>query len=146
MIKQLRKRHFQLWAVLLIALPAGIISAMQVIPRWPVNSLLQPAKDPALPEIVKTIERENYTIRIRKGSDAWQLEWVNKNVLAVPTALIYKTTADNRDINKAEFIGRIEARGIYHFGLAPGSFTVSGNSRLLLYDFIHHQIIDTINF
>lgn len=145
MIKQLRKRHFQLWTILLIALPAGMVSARLAIPRPPVNSLLQPADELALPEIVKTIEKENYTIRIRKQADARQLEWVNKNVLTVPTALVYKTTAGNRDISKAELIGRIEARGIYHFSLAPGSFAVAGTSQLLLYDFIHGQIVDTIN-
>ncbi len=146
MIKQLRRRHFQLWALLLIALPAGIVSARLAIPRQPTNSLLQPGNTVALPEIVKAIEKENYTIRLRRDAVAWQLEWVNKNVLTVPTALLYKTATGNRNISRAEFIGRIEARGIYHFSLAPGSFAVAGASQLLLYDFIHQQVIDTINF
>ena len=146
MIKQLRKRHFQVWMVLLMALPAGIISGTMAIPRKVANHLLQPGNTVALPVIVRRVERENYIIHIRKGGDALQLEWVNKNALTVPTALVYKTTGGNKDISKAELIGRIEARGIYHFNLAPGSFGGPDSVQLILYDFIHQQIIDTINF
>ena len=74
MIKQLRRRHFQVWAVLLVLLPAGIISATLVIPRQPANALLQPVNMVALPIIIKTVEKENYTIRLRKDSTVLQLE------------------------------------------------------------------------
>ena len=144
MIKQLRKRHFQIWFVMMILIPMGIIAATMVIPQQHDNPTLQPTPVVALPVIIKTVEHENYTVNLRGNSSIpGQLEWINKSVLTFPTAVIYKTISGKKDTGEATFIGRIEARGTYHFDLKKDS---SNNFHFILYDFIHRQIIDSINF
>ena len=129
---------------MLILIPLGIIAATLVIPKQHKNATLQPAPSLALPIIIKTVERENYTINLRTNSStASQLEWINKKVLTFPTAVIYKTVRGKNDINNADLIGRIEARGTYHFNFKSDS---TNNYHFILYDFIHQQIIDSINF
>lgn len=143
MIKPLRKRHLQVWSILLVLIPLGIISAMVVRPKSAKNVLLQPTSSEALPIVIKTIEKENYTVSLR-GNDqtATQLEWINKSVLTFPTAVIYKAR-ESFSPERSELIGRIEARGNYHFALKPDS---TNNYHFILYDFIHQQKIDSIEF
>jgi hypothetical protein len=148
MIKPLRKRHLQVWSALLLLIPLGIISALLVRPSPVKDDLLQPGSTEALPVVIKTIEKENYTVTLRSDDQtATQLEWINKSVLTFPTAVIYKTSLNRtfKSFNpeNAELIGRIEARGTYHFPLKPDS---TNNNYFILYDFIHQQIIDSINF
>ena len=148
MIKSLRKRHLQAWSLLLVLLPASIISGRLVTQIQPINSLLQPAAVNALPVIVATKEKENYAIHIRKSNDStFQLEWINKKVLIVPTATIYKVAAGTTDIKNGLLVGRIETRGIYRFPFPSTNqpFNLS-TTKLVLYDFIHQQAIDTITF
>jgi len=148
MVKSLRKRHLQIWSMLLVLLPVSIISARLATPVPAKDKLLQPAETPAYSTVVKTIEKDNYTIRLRKENDSsFQLEWINKAVLTVPTATVYKVPAGSKNIKEGLLIGRIEARGVYRFPLDK-SFQVPGadNYELLLYDFIHQQVIDSIHF
>ena len=159
MIKPLRKRHLQVWSALLVLIPLGIVSALLVRPKPVKTVLLQPLSAEALPVILKTIDRENYTVSLR-GNDqtATQLEWINKSVLTFPTAVIYKASTPKESFRtnpfhggasesfnpeKAELIGRIEARGTYRFALKPDP---TNNYYLVLYDFIHQQKIDSIEF
>ena len=147
MIKQLRKRHLQTWTILLFGLPAIIISGWLSV-KNPVTtqSLLQPVPTEALPVILKSVDKENYTVNLRTNNNrsATQLEWINKLAITTPSALIYKLTTGNKgNMSDNEIIGRIDSRGSYHFALKNDS--LSGN-RFILYDFIHHQIIDSINF
>ena len=143
MIRPLRKRHLQIWSALAVLIPVSIVSAILVRPRNIASDLLQPANVDALPVVIKTVERDNYVVRLR-GTDqtATQLEWINKNILTFPTAVIYKihgTFSPTHD----DLIGRIEARGTYRFALKPDT----GNEyHFILYDFIHQQKIDSINF
>lgn len=144
MIKTLRKRHLQIWTLWSVLIPIGIISAFLVRPAFPKDKLLQPMATTALPVIVKTFNNNNYAVAVRCNSDSskFQLEWINKKTLLYPTATIYETTSDTNDISKAGLIGRIEARGTYHFDLKKKP----GNSfHFIVYDFIHQQIITTIN-
>jgi hypothetical protein len=143
MIKALRKRHLQVWTLWALVLPAGIIAAWLSVPQPVHNDLLQPADNNPLPLIVRTAEKTDYSVHLRSNADRtqWQLEWINKNVLTHPTATIYKIAAGSQDIRTAELIGRIEARGSYIFPLRDSSVT---SLNLMLYDFIHEQIIDTI--
>jgi len=146
MVKSLRKRHLQIWSMMLVLVPVSIISARLATPVPAKDTLRQPAETPAYTTVVKTIEKENYSIRLRKDNDSsFQLEWVNKTVLTVPTATIYKVAAGSTDIKAGLLIGRIEARGVYRFPLDK-SFQATGACDLLLYDFIHQQVIDTIHF
>lgn len=153
MIKPLRKKHLQIWTALAILLPTGIIVAWLSVPQQSKDRLLQPASAEALPNILASADKENYTVRIRSNSDTseLQLEWINKNILTYPTATIYRTQNNMKDdIDNSALIGRIEARGTYHFPLAKGKaqiqiFTPEG-FHFFIYDFIHHKVIDSITF
>lgn len=142
-IKPLRKKHLLAWQILALLLPLLIIAAVAVRPSFPKEKLLQPATGEALPLILRKADKENYFVSIRSNSDTTQLqlEWINKKTLLYPTATIYADTANTNDISKAELIGRIEARGVYHFTLDS---VYRSTYQLFLYDFIHNQIIDTI--
>jgi hypothetical protein len=145
MIKPLRKRHLQIWSALLVLIPVGIVTAWLSIKHPVYSQLLQPTSGQALPEIVLSAEKPGYSVRLRANkSGAQQLEWINKDVLAVPSAVIYETTAEHRRIESAKLIGRIEAKGTYYFPLQKNS--TNEKPSFILYDFIHEQIIDSINF
>ncbi|CAN5834976.1 hypothetical protein BH10BAC2_BH10BAC2_22290 [soil metagenome] len=149
MIKQLRKRHLQIWTVLAVLLPVGIAVAWLSIPTEAKDKLLQPASAQVLPNVLASAEKDSYTVHIRSNSDTsqFQLEWINKKTLIYPTATIYKASPNGGDLEGASLIGRIEARGNYYFML-DSTFQLNNAStyQLVLYDFIHEQIIDTINF
>ena len=146
MIKSLRKRHLQIWLTLAVLLPVGIVSAWLAVPQPVKEHLLQPASAQALPIMLKTTEKPNYTVNLRSSADtsSLQLEWINKSASTAPSAIIYKIPEQNSKIEQAEIIGRIDSRGIYHFPLKKDR---AGESmHFVLYDIIHHRIIDLINF
>lgn len=147
MIKPLRKRHLQIWTALAALLPVGIILSWLVIPNPVPVKLLNPAATELLPVIKYKKDNDQYCINIRTNNDnsAWQLEWKNKMALTVPSAVIYKTSGNSAEIKNWELVGRIEARGNYVFSL-PADPAIPGRLHLTLYDFIHQQIIDSINF
>ena len=59
MIKSLRKRHLQIWIMLAILLPAGIIVAWMSVPEKPTQELLQsPVSNTAVSQI-KSIDSLN---------------------------------------------------------------------------------------
>jgi hypothetical protein len=157
MIKQLRKRHLQIWMALAVLLPVGIAAAWLSVPTAAKDKLLQPASAQVLPNVLASAEKDNYTVRIRSNADTsqLQLEWINKKTLTYPTATIYKASPNpfrgealqKFDEKHATFIGRIDAMGNYYFKL-DSTFKQNYNStyQLLLYDFIHKKIIDSITF
>jgi len=109
------------------------------------NTVLQPGTAEALPNIISSVERKNYTVRLRsRGSVPEQLEWINKTILTVPSAAIYETVTGDSQIKSTDLIGRIEAKGNYFFRLKTDS--VYAKPKFILYDFIHEEIIDSINF
>jgi hypothetical protein len=147
MTRSLRKKHLQAWSVILILLPAGIIFSWLAIPNQQPVKLLQSPVAKQLPVIDKTKDLVNYKVNIRTNKERteWQLEWKNKTVLTVPSAVIYQLNDTSDAIANARLIGRIETSRSYIFPL-PGYKTVSNGSRFILYDFIHQQIIEQINF
>lgn len=144
MMKPLRKKHLLIWQGLALSLPACIIIAWLSVPKQNLQQLLQPERSTALPVILKKAEKENYSVVVRSNNDssALQLEWINKVALQYPTAVIYAAKPNTQTIKEARLIGRIESRGNWYF---PLDSTFKNDNRLLLYDFIHQQIIDTIN-
>jgi hypothetical protein len=133
--------------MLMVLLPVSIVVARLATPKQALDKLLQPNTNAGYLIIVKTIEKQNYTINIRKSNDtAYQLEWINKTALTWPTATIYKIAKESIDIKSAVLIGRIEARGTYRFNLPANQPINQATDQLILYDFIHQQIIDTITF
>jgi hypothetical protein len=146
MTKSLRKKHLLIWLVCAVLFPAGIITAYSSVEKAATDSLLQPAKVEALPIVLKQKESSEYAVAIRCNNDTsqLQLEWKNKNILTVPTAVIYQSSKNTKDISSAKAVGRIEGRGSFYFTV-DSTFTGS-NYQLLVYDFIHQQLIETINF
>ncbi len=146
MIKSLRKRHRQVWLVLGVLLPAGIILSWLVIPNQAPVKLLTAHEEELLPVIKGSKDMNDYQVTVRSNTEntRWQLEWINKKILAVPSAVIYKVNDTTDDITKNELIGRIEARGSYIFPLNKGN-EERRPLKFVLYDFIHQQIIDSIN-
>lgn len=148
MIKPLRKRHLQIWTGIAILLPVGMICAWLSVPKPVKNHLWQPSSTVALPVVIKSLYKENYTVSLRTNNDhsAFQLEWINQLALTSPSAIIYQLSpADNgQHIENADLIGRIDPRGTYHFNLKKDSSNFP--IRFVLYDIIHHQVIDRINF
>ncbi|TMI80509.1 MAG: hypothetical protein E6H10_13580 [Bacteroidetes bacterium] len=145
MIRPLRRRHLQIWSALCVLIPAGIVTAWFSIKRPLHNGVLQPAAAQALPNIIFSVEQKDYVVRLR-SSDTLpeQLEWINKNILTVPSAVIYETVAGGEDVKSADLIGRIEAKGNYYFPLQRNS--IKEKPKFILYDFIHEEIIDSLNF
>jgi hypothetical protein len=149
MIKTLRKRHLQVWIIMAVLMPLGIIGAIIVIPGAARDKLFQPAISTALPLVLKTINRQDYTVNLRGNADssALQLEWINKRILTYPSALIYQVSSSETDIEKdadnALVIGRIESKGTYHFLLKKDTLRAQ---HFVLYDIIHHQKIDSLTF
>lgn len=147
MIKPLRKRHRQIWLTCAILLPAGILLAWLAIPEMEPVRLLQGPTSPALPELVQSGSLPDYSINLRSNSSRseWQLEWNNRKVLKVPSAVIYQLYENTGSFNprNAKLIGRIEAQGSYLFPLSTDS-SINKPLNLVLYDFIHNKIIDSI--
>lgn len=164
MIKNLRKRHLQIWTAWAILLPMGIITAWLAVPKQVIDKLLQPETSPALPVLVKSIDKKNYIVNLKSNEDKsqYQLEWINKEVSVVPSSLIYQLPI-NQGIQKispfgvpeqsegkeqsslegAELIGRVQTRGIYHFNLLKDS---TNSYNFILYDIIKKKIIDSLKF
>ena len=146
MIKPLRKRHLQIWRAIAVLLPVGMICAWLVVPKPVKDHLWQPASTAALPVVVKSVKKENYTVNLRTNNDrsATQLEWISQSPLTAPSAIIYQTSPSDTShlIDHADIIGRLDARGVYHFAIKNGTAPV----QFVLYDIIHHQVIDRINF
>lgn len=140
MMKQLRRKHLLIWSFWAILIPIGIISAWMVIPQKATGDLLQPEKGMALPVLIQSIEKNNYTVNLNSDEyrSRFQLEWVNKEVSVFPSSLIYKINPSGN-----ELIGRIEAKGNYYFPLANDSIA---DYRFILLDIIKNQIIDSLNF
>ena len=148
MIKPLRKKHLQVWILMAVLLPAGIVIAWLSVPEQPVQTLLQPTETMPLPVVLKRSDKQNYTVAIRSNASGsqMQLEWINKSVLQYPTATIYAGT-EIKNTSMAKLIGRIESRGNWYFPLDSTFNAHPGSTdHFILYDFIHQQVIDTINF
>jgi len=146
MTKQLRKKHLQVWSLLAITLPVMILAGVLGVKNPVVTgSLFQPAASTALPLITHSVEKGKYTVHLRSSADRsqTQLEWINKASVTNPSALIYQRDGNNKEIDGNEIIGRIESKGIYRFFLKNDS---ARSNHFFLYDIIHRQIIDSINF
>jgi hypothetical protein len=140
---QLRKRQVQCWIILAFAIPAGFLSASLVIPSPMTSTVIEPHTTVALPLVLRSLQKNGYTINLRVNVDRSmkQLEWINNIAITVPSAIIYQTQTGNLD--GAEIIGRVESRGTYRFPLKAGS--ISAVLHFIVYDIIHHQTIDQIN-
>jgi hypothetical protein len=140
MIKSLRKRHLQIWALWAVLMPVGIIAAWLAVPQKAVDKLLQPEAGTALPVAIQSVEKESYivTLRSNKENTQYQLQWINRKPSTVPSSLIYKVSPPEN-----ELVGRVDARGTYYFPLGIDS---NNMYRFILYDIIKKSTIDSVNF
>lgn len=155
MIKPLRKRHLQIWTTLAVVLPLGIIFSWLVISNPVPVKIIETERPALLPVIQAKKETLSYCINIRTDETKtnWQLEWKNKLALTVPSAVIYKAllnppgggTFGSFTPGSSELVGRIEARGDYIFPLKHDT-SENKELNLVVYDFIHDKIIDSLNF
>lgn len=146
MIKSLRKRHFQVWTLLLLFIPTGITFAWLAVPNREPVKLLQGENIVLLPVVRLDYDMPAYNAKIRtdNGQMNWQLEWTNKQVLMTPSAVIYRMDEPGQEISRAHLVGRIESRGQYLFPMTPISQSEK-QVYLVVYDFIHQQILERIN-
>ncbi len=139
-MKPLRKRHLQIWIMLAVLVPAGIISGYMVVPEEVINKSLPGEMTGALPIVVNKAETKNYSVYLRSSADKknYQLQWINTKVSEQPSSLVYEERNGER-----ELIGRVESTGTYFFPLKADP----GNAyHFILYDIIHQHITDSINF
>lgn len=136
----------QIWITWAVLLPLGIAVAYTSIKKPPTIHLLMPPAGTGLPVLIRSVDNERYSIALLGNTDSTQLQlqWVNKKVLTVPTATIYKMAAGSNNLTKADLLGRLEARGTYYFPVDSGFLREKPD--LVVYDFIHKKVLDTIKF
>lgn len=139
-MKPLRKRHLQIWTLLAVLVPAGIISGYMAVPEKATGNLLEAGSSEALPVVINKLETKNYSVYLRSSTDKknYQLQWVNTKASTQPASLIYKGS-----IEEKELTGRIGSTGTYYFPLKADT---TGRYSFIVYDIIHQQITDSIKF
>jgi len=163
MIKQLRKRHLQIWTLWAVLIPIGIIVAWTSVPKKVTQELLQKVAPASTYHTIASVERENYKINILvpnsvtiKHPVGWEndlkVEFINKKESATDSLLLYKVIdfTDN-NIDKQELLGRIESEGTQEFRLKIFDLRVTKKKfdyrdKFFLYDIMKKQIVDSINF
>lgn len=145
MMKPLRKRHLQIWTALAILIPIGIIVAYINVPKKVIGELIQVDSEKALPLVINSVDKLNYSVVLRSNEDKTQLqlEWINKTASVYPSSLIYKIRNEKQELKEAELIGRVEAKGHFYFPLKKDS---TNKYQFILYDIIHKKQTDIVNF
>jgi hypothetical protein len=128
-----------LWALLL---PLGIVSAVMARRSIP-SSAIEIQNGFLLPVVIKEKIWNGNTLQLRGStqSKVQQLVWMNKQMLSIASAALYLEESDINSVSSPKYIGRIESRGNYVFELP-----VKSQYHFIVYDFIHQQIVDRINF
>lgn len=133
----------QIWSTLSALIPIGIVTGWLAVKRTVYSDTLQPAAQHPFSQVILSAEKSNFTARVRTNdSGAWQLEWINKAIVTVPSAVIYRAGHGLNAIESAELVGRIETKGTYYFPLKKDS--TDAHPLFILYDFIHQKIIDSV--
>ena len=163
MIKSQRKRHLQIWILLAVLIPVGIIVAWIAVPKKVTQELLQKVARASAYHTIASVEKENYKINILvpnsvtiKHPTGWEYElnvqFINKKESSTDSLLLYKVIdlTDN-NIDKQELLGRIKSKGIQEFRLKFFDLRVTNNKfdyrdKFLLYDIMKKQVVDSINF
>lgn len=132
----------QIWGLWSMLLPLGIIAGIAARKKTPTDDNLQTSKVNEQPVLLKEKKISAFTAQLRtdKSGSTRQLLWINNKPLEVPTAAIYQSGSDTSSITNSKYIGRIEGVGNYYFDLS------SNDEHFIVYDFIHQQIIDRVNF
>ena len=154
MIKSLRKRHLQIWALLAVLIPVGIIVAWIALPKKVTQELLQEPQTNKRVVIDKG-DLGDFSFRILTDnlpeSSTMYLEFTQKKELKTPSLLIYQVvTPDEKDLDKQLLLGRIGSKGSQLFALDP-RFTdwsvrkwYGYKAKFVLYDFVSKNVTDSI--
>ena len=163
MIKSQRKRHLQIWLLLAILIPAGIIVAWMAVPKKVTQELLQKVAPASTYHTIASVEKENYKINIQvpnsvtiKQPVGWEydlkIEFINKKESATDSLLLYKVIdlTDNI-IDKQELLGRIASKSRQEFRLRIFDLRVTNHKfdyrdKFFLYDIMKKQVVDSIKF
>ena len=142
MIKPLRKRHLQIWKLWAVLLPLRIVSAVMARRSIQIGAA-ETEYGSFLPVVIEEKIWNGNAVQLRgkNGNSVQQLVWINKQMLPIASATIYLADADTNSVSSSKYIGRIESRGNYVFEL-----TAKSQYHFIIYDFIHQQIVDRINF
>lgn len=139
---KLRKRHRQLWVMLVFILPLIIVLARLAIPVYPISEVRTRNNEYLLPVVLHKYENSEFAFFIKTDSQhrIHSLEWVNKKPLQLPAALLFLTNSEkNFSTSASLLVGRIEALGKYQF--------IINNPRykyLVVYDFINGKVSNSI--
>jgi len=155
MIKQLRKRHLQIWALWAVLIPVGIIVAWMAVPKKVTQELLTPVTLRNTNVTLVSVEKEDYKLSLlldtAKDKDLLNLEFINKKKNDLPSFLLYRLTDTTTiNIDKQEILGRIGSRSPQYFPLTyiyiRSCFEFSNLAKFVLYDIGKKQPIDTLIF
>jgi hypothetical protein len=163
MIKLQRKVHLQIWVLLAMLVPVGIIVAWMAVPKKVTQELLQKVAPASTYHTIASVEKENYTINIMAPNSVtiehptgWEyelkVEFINKKESATDSLLLYKVIdITNNNIDKQELLGRIQSMGTQEFRLRFFDLRVTNHKfdyrdKFLLYDIMKKQVVDSINF
>jgi hypothetical protein len=142
MIKPLRRKHLQVWSLWAVLLPLGIIGGIAARKKIPADNSLQTSNAIVQPVLLKEKKFGAFTVQLRtnKPGSVRQIVWINNKPLEEPTAAIYQSVSDTSSVTSSKYIGRIEGTGNYYFDLS------SNDEHFILYDFIHQEVIERIDF
>jgi len=155
MIKQLRKRHLQIWALWAVLIPVGIVVAWMAVPKKVTQELLQEPQTSKGVLVIAKGDLNDYSFRILSDSlpesSTMYLEFTQKKELKTPSLLIYQVvTPDEKDLDKQLLLGRIGSKGLQLFALDP-RFTdwnvrkwYGYQAKFVLYDFASKNVMDSI--
>src|SRR5687767_703801 len=126
MIKPLRKIHVQVWALLAVMIPIGILVSWMAAPKtvtqdldWAINSMpTLPGPTISVDRTFSSIENENYKLSIRGDSlETFPLlQFETKNDMVTPSLLLFHVIdSTTNDIDKQELIGRIRGNRPHFF-------------------------------
>jgi hypothetical protein len=141
----LRKRHLLVWAILGALLPLGFLTALIWVPRQPLSGTIRHSPRAGLSVVLRSVSSANFTVRLRMSRDheSLQTEWDCRKPLAFASALIYQCREADAGIRDSTILGRIGSQGTYYFDL--NEKFPEKKFQFLVYDIIHHQVIERIS-
>jgi hypothetical protein len=113
-ILELRKRHFVIWVILAIVLPAGIIGTYE-LPGTNLTDTYSEASQYLYNDFINSVERTDYKIILRKSEqNKLQIDWLGKTAMKAAGPFI-KLIVNGR----SETLGNVGSKGrqVFNSGL-----------------------------
>jgi hypothetical protein len=140
MIRSLRKKHHHVWMLLIFLLPVAIVIAVASRRTLPSENALA-ENHVLLPLLLNEAKWRGNTIQLRRGDNELerQIAWLNKEPLTFPIVAVYMAWWEGASPESAEFLGRVETRGLYTFPVATRD-----QYHLIVYDPVRQRILHRI--